>query len=43
MADLIFGLAMACLGLAFMGAGWLLQLVNRTAEPRYVITTLKEH
>lgn len=43
MADLIFGLAMACLGLGCMGAGWLLQLINRNPETRYVITTLKEN
>lgn len=43
MADLLFGLAMASFGLASMGAGWLLQLISRHPEPRYVITTLKEN
>lgn len=42
MADLIFGLAMACLGFGFMGAGWLLQLISRHHVPRYVITTLSK-
>lgn len=28
MVDVLFGLAMACLGLAALGAGWLLQLTH---------------